>query len=126
MLIIIKNIPLGLSKPILEDLLKTTVADTFWFGKGRVMDVHMVQAENRRGKVIEYHCVAMIEPEAAAKRVIRILTGRLIFGVRLKVSEYVVRSWCNDRRQAGKYLHLAREKRVRDRRRHLRINSRYS
>lgn len=124
MLIIIKNIPQALDKPVLEDLLKTTVADAFWFGKGKVMDVHRVQAENRRGGIIEYHCLAMIEPEAAAKRVIRILTGRLIFGVRLKVEEYVVRCWRNDRRQAGKYLHLPREKRVKDRRRHLRICSR--
>ena len=126
MLIIIKNIPQELNKPVLEDLLKTTVADTFWFGKGKVMDVHMIQAENRRGSVIEYHCVAMIEPQAAAKRVIRILTGRLISGGRLKVEEYVVRCWRNDRRQAGKYLHLPREERVKDRRRHLRISSRDS
>lgn len=125
MLVIIKNIPQGLNKPILEDLLNTTVDDAFWFGKGEVKDVHMVQAENRRGKAIEYHCVCLIEPEAAAKRVIRVLTGRSFLGVYLKAGEYVVRNWRNDRRQDGRYKHVAREKRIADRRRHLRINSRY-
>lgn len=126
MLIIIKNIPQGLNKPILEDLLKTTVADAFWFGKGEVIDVHMVQAETRRGRIVEYHCVSMIEPEAAAKRVIRVLTGRIVFGIRLRVSEYAVRNWRNDRRQPGKHLGVVRERRIKDRRRHLRIDCRYS
>ncbi|MGZ5526973.1 MAG: hypothetical protein ACXWFF_18385 [Methylomonas sp.] len=126
MLIIIKNIPQGLKKFILEDVLKTAVAESFWFGKGDVMDVHMVQAETRRGSIVEYHCISMIEPEAAAKRVIRVLTGSIVAGVRLKVSEYTVRNWRNDRRQAGKYRQVARERRLKDRRRHLRIDSRYS
>ncbi len=126
MLIIVKNIPQGLKKFILEDLLKTTVAESFWFGKGDVRDVHMVQAETTRGSIVEYHCISMIEPDAAAKRAIRILTGRIFLGARLRVSEYAVRNWRNDRRQAGKYLQVARERRQKDRRRHLRIETRYS
>ncbi|MDD2760929.1 MAG: hypothetical protein PHH11_11625 [Methylomonas sp.] len=124
MFVIIKNIPQQLSKRQLEELLKTTVADTFWSGNGKVVDVEMIQAESRMGMIIEYHCVALIEPEAVAKRVIRILNGRSYFDVRFRVAEYVVRNWHNDRREDGRYKHMAREKRGGDRRRHLRIYSR--
>lgn len=124
MLIIIKNLPKDVDKHLLESLIKTTVADAFWFGKGEVKDVHIIQAESRKGSVVEYHCIAMIEPESAAKRVIRVLNAKLFLGIRLRVGEYVVRCWNNDRRQAEKILPGTRQERTADRRRRLRLISR--
>ncbi len=124
MLVIIKHIPREFNKPALELLLKSIVDNAFWFGKGEVRDVHLVQAENRKGSIMEYHCISMIEPQAAAHRVIRILNGRTILGITLHVEEYAVRNWRNDRRQEGRYKHVAREKRAGERRRYLKISSR--
>jgi hypothetical protein len=121
MLIIIKNTPKDVGIPHWRELLNSTIADTFWWHRGKLLDVQILQAETPTGGVVERHCLAVVEPEAAARRMVRNLNGRYSLGIKLRVSEYVVRNWHNDRRQDGAYKHMPREQRCRDRRRYFRL-----
>ncbi|MGR9071617.1 MAG: RNA recognition motif domain-containing protein [Gammaproteobacteria bacterium] len=75
------------------------------FGKkGYIKQVKIVALKDNDLKTVEYHGLATIIPDEAARRVIDRLNRKPFKGKRIAVREYIARSWQNDRRSENREI----------------------
>ncbi|NOQ12915.1 MAG: hypothetical protein GQ583_00335 [Methyloprofundus sp.] len=89
------------------------------FGKkGAIEQIKILHLKDARTNISEFHGLVTIEPDAAAKRVLKHLNRKKFLDKHIVVREYHQRDWHNDPRENHEpFISTKAEKRVTDRRR---------
>lgn len=121
MLIFLRNIPSATHKSEItkhvESALKSGLP-SFFKKKYKILSVEIIHIVDKDTRADEYHGLVRIEPDSAARRVIKKLNRKPFKNKPIAVREYHVRSWHNDKRvTAVNQFSPGNEKRKSDRRR---------
>ena len=89
------------------------------FGKkGTIERIKILHLKNSRTNISEFHGLVTIEPDVAAKRVLKRLNRKKFLDKHILVREYHRRDWHNDpRMNHDPFISTKHEKRIADRRR---------
>ncbi|MGR9116166.1 MAG: RNA recognition motif domain-containing protein [Gammaproteobacteria bacterium] len=123
MIVFLRRIPAGTKKYEISAFLDQALNGGLFTKSGRIDDIQILKLRDKWSNSVEYHGLVRIEPEAAAKRVIKMLNRKPINGKPINVREYFLRNWHNDRRLRMNHFEAEiQERRKSDRRRnHLEI-----
>jgi hypothetical protein len=98
MYITIKHLHNRITIDDLEAFVKPKLKGHLFQKPANLQALKIIGLMNRRGKVVERHCLLRITPESAKQRVIKKLSGQSIHSKRFVVCTYTIRHWNNDRR----------------------------
>lgn len=101
MLVFLRNIPDGTSQRDIVNFIRPALKGGLFSAKGNLLSIDALLIKDRNTNLIEHHAIVQIKPDAAASRVIKRLDGQALKGQRIRLHEYVVRNWKNDRRSAA-------------------------
>jgi hypothetical protein len=111
MIVFMRNIPDDTNRRDIVAFIEPALQGGFFKAKGEILSVSVLLIKDKGVKLMEYHAIVNITPDAVAARVIKSLHGRVFKGKRIALREYVVRSWKNDRRNTAKPGTVADERR---------------
>jgi hypothetical protein len=90
MIVFLRRIPANTREPVLKGgLLQKS---------GHIKNIKILIFKETQTKLLEYHCLVDIDPDAVANRVIKKLNRKAFKGKHITVREYFHRSWHNDPR----------------------------
>ncbi|RLA21783.1 MAG: hypothetical protein DRQ62_09015 [Gammaproteobacteria bacterium] len=98
MLVFFRNIPAQTKRSDLIEHVESAIKAPWFRKKGSIESVKVIHLKDHHAKASEYHCVMTIEPEVAARRVIKRLNKSVFLGRHIIVREYQRRIWQNDPR----------------------------
>lgn len=118
MFVLISRLPPNTTKAEILALLNPALTMGFFFKIGVVESLELAYYRDSADDKIIWHSLARIEPDSAAKRVIRKLHRKRFNGMRIHVREYQLRCWQNDQRLNKVLPAHVRERRKGERRQH--------
>ena len=92
MQIILVRIPQGTTHRDIADFLETALKGSLFVRKGIIEKIEIQILYDDRAQITEYHGLVRIEPDAAARRVIKKLNRKAIKGKHIAVREYHIRN----------------------------------
>lgn len=117
MIIFLRKIPATTKLSEIEDFVSPALKG-FLFGTiGRIEKIEILVLQDKLLNTIEFHGLVTIDPERAAKRVIKKLKGRRFKGKQIIIRQYYQRNWHNDPRMHAEQRGTHSERRKADRRR---------
>lgn len=120
MILILKKISPSTRVVDIEEFIEPTLRGGFFRRSGRIISINIQMARLIDSHAEEYQALVNIEPEAVAKRAIRILNRKRCNGKPINVGEYHRRLYHNDRRSSH-YQNLE-DRRQKDRRRRMELS----
>ena len=121
--IILVRIPADTTPHDIADFLEPALKRSFFVRKGIIEKIEIQIFHDSWINAKEYHGLVKIEPDTAARRVIKKLNRKAINGKHIAVREYHIRNWHNDPRLRHTPFNLKfSDRRKADRRRtHLQV-----
>lgn len=98
MIVFVRNLPEDTTRQDIIDFIMPAVRGGLFRARGKITSIDVLVIRDSNTKLMEYHGLVHIAPDAVAQRVIRKLHGQHLKGKRVALREYIVRSWRNDRR----------------------------
>jgi hypothetical protein len=98
MILFFKEIPDDTLHSELKAFIQPVIKGGLLGTKGKVTKIDIIALKDKVTNVIEFHALINIEPETAALRVIQKLNGQRFKDRKIKVKQYVLRNWRNDKR----------------------------
>lgn len=99
MIIFLKKIPANTLPSELHDFVAPALKGGLFLASGRIIRAEILLIQNKTTKLFDFHGLIHVDSEAAGKRAIARLKGKLFKKRAIQVKEYIVRSWHNDPRQ---------------------------
>jgi hypothetical protein len=118
MVIILKNISASTLVLDIQNFLNPAL-EGFFKKSGSIEDIKIQMLQSMDSNYVEYNALVRIEPDAAARRVIKVLNWQRCNQKPISLSEFHLRLYQNDQRK-NRYQKL-NSKRKADRRRRLKI-----
>ncbi|MGR9044994.1 MAG: hypothetical protein ACU83N_06850 [Gammaproteobacteria bacterium] len=101
MVVFLRYIPADTNKYDIEAFIEPALKGIPFARKGYICDIKIIALRSRQSTLAEYYGLVRIEPESAAKRVIKLLNMKKMCGQEIAVKEYRLRNWHHDRRIKG-------------------------
>lgn len=98
MIIFLGRIPANTRKHEITDHITPALKGGLFQKSGRIENIKILVLKDKNTNTLEYHGLVTIDPDAAAKRVIKKLNRKVFKGKHIAVREYHLRSWHNDPR----------------------------
>ena len=118
MIIFLGRIPANTRKHEVTDFIEPALKGGFFQKSGRIEHIKILVLKDKNTNTLEYHGLVTIDPDDAAKRVIKKLNRKVFKGKHIAVREYQLRAWHNDPRiNMREYNEELMNKRKGDRRR---------
>lgn len=118
MYITIKHLHNRITIDDLEAFVKPQLKGHFFQKPANLQALKIIGLMNRKGKIVERHCLLRVTPESAKPRLIKKLSAHSMHSKRFVVSTYTIRHWNNDRRvNSGSQKPHPNDMRINDRRR---------
>lgn len=99
MIIFLRGIPASTKLSELLEFVGPAIKGGLFRKSGRVVNVKILELQDRRYKALEFHGLITVEPDAVAARAIKRLKGQRFKGKLVVVRQYFQRDWHNDPRQ---------------------------
>ncbi len=119
MIIFLRNIPSKTKHSDIIAFVESAMTVSLFGKKGSIEKIKVLQLKDSRTNISEFHGLVTIQPDVAAKRVIKRLNRKKFLNKYIAVSEYQRRDWHSDPRlnQTPLVSTTKAEKRTGDRRR---------
>lgn len=117
MIIFLRNIPAKTKHSDIIAFMEPAMKASLFGKKSVIESVKVLHLKDSRTNISEFHGLVSIQPDAAAKKVIKRLNRKRFLNKYIAVREYQRRDWHNDPRLSYKPLAATAERRVGDRRR---------
>jgi len=98
MYITIKHLHNRITIDDLEAFVKPKLKGHLFQKPANLQALKIIGLMNRKGKIVERHCLLRVTPESAKQRLIKKLSSHTMHSKRFVVSTYIIRHWNNDRR----------------------------
>jgi hypothetical protein len=98
MIVFFRHIPDDSDPSEITAFIQPVIKGGLFKAKGDIKNVEVIALREGNTKLVEFHALAHIEPEAAALRVIKSLHGMYFRGMRITVRQYFLRNHKNDKR----------------------------
>ena len=98
MIIFLKNIPVQTKHSDIAAFIKPAMKAGLFGKKGVVENIKVLQLKDARTNISEYHGLVTMQPDSAAKKVIKRLNRKKFLNKYIAVEEYQRRDWHNDPR----------------------------
>lgn len=115
MILILKRISPATIIPDIEQFIQPHVKGGFLQRSGRIQSIKIQLLKPPSGDKLEFNALVEVEPDAVARRVMKLLNRKPLNGKHINIEEYHFRSRHNDRR-VNRYQNLL-DRRRSDRRR---------
>ena len=98
MIVFLKDIPNDTLHSELKAFIQPVIKGGLLGVKGKITKIEVIALKDKLTNLIEFHALVHIEPENAALRVIQKLNGQRFKDRKIKVKQYFLRNWHNDKR----------------------------